>query len=84
MFHHISSVTPIPFNRTSNCLIIYVMLTGFESTAVRFKCTVSVTEEKRSLGHPGITGRIAFKWILQETGCEDVNWIHLAQDRVQW
>jgi hypothetical protein len=21
---------------------------------------------------------------LKETGCEDVNWIHLAQDRNQW
>jgi hypothetical protein len=21
---------------------------------------------------------------LKETGCEDVNWIHLAQDRDQW
>jgi hypothetical protein len=24
------------------------------------------------------------KTYLKETGCEDVDWIHLAQDRVNW
>jgi hypothetical protein len=26
--------------------------------------------------------RIIIKWIL--TGCESVDWIHLAQDKIQW
>jgi hypothetical protein len=26
---------------------------------------------------------IILKWILKEV-CEDVDWIHLAQDRIQW
>jgi hypothetical protein len=34
-------------------------------------------------------GRFRSRWVdikmdLKETGCEDVDWIHLAQDRVQW
>jgi hypothetical protein len=29
------------------------------------------------------TGRIILKWVLQ-TECEDVDWIHVAQNRDEW
>jgi hypothetical protein len=32
----------------------------------------------------GIDESIILNWILNKTGCECVNWIHLALDRVQW
>jgi hypothetical protein len=28
--------------------------------------------------------RIILKGVLKEIGCEDVDWLHLAQDRDQW
>jgi len=28
--------------------------------------------------------RIILKWIFKETRCEGVDWIKLAQDKVQW
>jgi hypothetical protein len=31
-----------------------------------------------------VDGKIQLKLILKETGCETVDWIHLAQDRDQW
>jgi hypothetical protein len=35
------------------------------------------------LGDLGIDGRITLKWVLKKR-YEDVNWIHLAQDKLQW
>jgi len=35
------------------------------------------------LGGLGIERRITLKY-LKETGCEGVDWIHLAQDKLQW
>jgi hypothetical protein len=35
------------------------------------------------LGDLDIAGRIILRWLLKNT-VEFVNWIHLAQDRVQW
>lgn len=32
----------------------------------------------------GISRRIILKWILQEIGSEDADWIHQAQDRDRW
>jgi hypothetical protein len=32
----------------------------------------------------GVDVRIILKFILTETHCEDVNWIQLARDKVQW
>jgi hypothetical protein len=32
----------------------------------------------------GVYGRIILKWILKKIGCEDVDWICLAEDIVQW
>jgi len=31
-----------------------------------------------------IDGMIILKWMLKETWCEIVNWIHLTQDKAQW
>jgi len=31
-----------------------------------------------------VDGRIISEYILQKWGCEDANWIHLAQNRDQW
>jgi hypothetical protein len=35
-------------------------------------------EGKRLLEDLGLDGGIILKWILEKTGLEDVNWIHLA------
>jgi hypothetical protein len=35
------------------------------------------------LGDLGIYGRIILKWILK-IGCEDMEWLHLIQERDQW
>jgi hypothetical protein len=32
----------------------------------------------------GVDGRIILEWILREIRWEAVDWMHLAQDRVQW
>jgi hypothetical protein len=32
----------------------------------------------------GVDGRIIIRMILREIAWEDVDWIHLAQDRDQW
>jgi hypothetical protein len=29
-------------------------------------------------------GKITLIWILRDTGCEGVDWIHLAQDKDKW
>jgi len=42
---------------------------------------VGKPEAKRSLGRPGVDGRINIKMDLQEVGCEGVDWIELAEDR---
>jgi hypothetical protein len=38
-------------------------------------------EGRRPLEKLGRNGRTILKWILK---CEGVDWIHVAQDRVQW
>jgi len=38
-------------------------------------------EGPTNLGDLSIVKRIVLNWIL---GCESVDWIHLAQDSVQW
>jgi hypothetical protein len=40
-------------------------------------------EGRDHLGDLGIH-RIILKWILKEIGYEDVDWIQLAQDRIEW
>jgi hypothetical protein len=41
-------------------------------------------EGKRPLRRPRHTWEDNIKVDLKETACENVDWIHLAQDRVQW
>jgi transcription termination factor 2 len=41
-------------------------------------------EGKRPLGRPRSRWEDNIKMDLREIGIEGVNWIHLAQDRVQW
>ena len=36
---------------------------------------------KRYLKDPGLDGMIILKWIIQEMGSWDIDWIDLAQDR---
>jgi hypothetical protein len=47
-------------------------------------CNISVwkPEGKTQLDDLGVDGMIILKWIL-EPGCDDVEWIHLAQGRVR-
>jgi hypothetical protein len=39
---------------------------------------------RRPLGRPRLGRRITIKMDLREIGINGVNWIQLAQDRVQW
>jgi hypothetical protein len=36
------------------------------------------------LGDVGLDRKIIIKWVLREIDCEDMNCIHLVQNRVQW
>jgi hypothetical protein len=45
---------------------------------------VGKPEEKRPLGRPRRRWENNTKMYLRKTGCENVKWIHVAQDRVQW
>jgi hypothetical protein len=49
-----------------------------------YKCFVGKSEDRCRLRDLGIGGRIILKWIFKEIGRENVAWIQLAQDRVQW
>jgi hypothetical protein len=46
-----------------------------------YKMLIIKSEGKRPLGSPRRKWEVNFKMDLRETGCEDVDWIHLAQDR---
>jgi hypothetical protein len=41
-------------------------------------------EGKRALGRPRRRWKCNIKINLQEEGCEDIDWIDLAQDRDRW
>jgi hypothetical protein len=41
-------------------------------------------EEKRPLGRPRCRWEDKIRMYLRETGWEDGDWLHLAQDRNQW
>ena len=32
----------------------------------------------------GVDRRIILKWFLKEIMCENMDWVHLAQDRDKW
>jgi hypothetical protein len=49
-----------------------------------YKVLVGRPEGKRPLGRPRCRGEDNIKLELRETGIDGANWIHLAQDRVQW
>lgn len=41
-------------------------------------------QKRRSERDLGINVRLVFQQIFKETGFEDADWIHLAQDKYQW
>jgi hypothetical protein len=41
-------------------------------------------KERYHLGDLDIHGSVVFKMDLKEIRCDGVNWIQLAQDKVQW
>jgi hypothetical protein len=45
---------------------------------------VGKPEGKRPLGKPRGSWEYNIKMDLQEVGCEDMDWIELAQDRDMW
>jgi len=48
-----------------------------------YKILVEKPKEMRTLVRPGCRWE-DIKVALKEIGCEDVDWIHLVQDRIQW
>jgi hypothetical protein len=49
-----------------------------------YRVLVGRPEGKRSLGRPRRRWEDNIKTDLRETGIDWVNWIQLAQDRIQW
>ena len=49
-----------------------------------YKILVGKPETKRPLGRPRRRWEDNIKMDLQEVGCEDVDWIDVAQDRDRW
>jgi hypothetical protein len=49
-----------------------------------YRVLVVRPEGKRSLGRPRRRWECNIKMNLREIGIDGANWIHLAQDRVQW
>jgi transposase len=49
-----------------------------------YRILVRRPEGKRPLGRPRRRWEDNIKLVLREMGIEGVNWIQLAQDRVQW
>jgi hypothetical protein len=49
-----------------------------------YKIVVVKPERKRQLQRAGRRWEDSIKIYFKEIRCEDVNWIHLAQDRVHW
>jgi hypothetical protein len=51
---------------------------------MRFEILVGRPEGKKQLGRPRHRWDGKIKLDFKDLGCEDVNWIHLVQDMVQW
>jgi hypothetical protein len=49
-----------------------------------YRVLVGRPEDKRSLGRPRRRWEGNIKMDLREIGIDGANWIHLAQDRIQW
>jgi hypothetical protein len=49
-----------------------------------YNVLVRKLKERNHLEDVGVYRNIIFDLYLTEIGWEDVNWIHLAQDRYQW
>jgi hypothetical protein len=54
-----------------------------ERSAV-YRVSVGRPEGKRPLGRPSRRWEYNIKMGLREVGIDGANWIHMAQDRVQW
>jgi hypothetical protein len=61
-----------------------VAVTGGGENCMRRSFIICTREGIDPLGDLGVNGRIILKRILMEVGCEDMDYIHLAQDREQW
>jgi hypothetical protein len=47
-----------------------------------YRILVGKAEDRRTLGRPGVDGRVILKWIFERLdGAGGVDWIDLAQDR---
>jgi hypothetical protein len=49
-----------------------------------YRVLVGTPEDKRPLGRPKHRWEVNIKMDLRERAMDGANWIHLAQDRVQW
>jgi hypothetical protein len=57
---------------------------GGERRKVHNKVLVGRLEGKKSLGRPRPRKKDNIKMYLKGTGCENVDWIYVAQNRSQW
>jgi hypothetical protein len=55
-----------------------------EEMKYAFKILCTKTEGKRPLGRLMHRKQDNIKMDLKEKECEDVHWIHVTQDRIQW
>jgi hypothetical protein len=58
--------------------------TNEDETRYAYKILIGKPERKTPVGRHKLKNEYNIKIDLKQIECEDVNWIHLAQDRVQW
>jgi len=51
---------------------------------IQYIILVGKLQSKRQLLHLGLYERIILKWIFRKIGCENVNWIQLAEGSAPW
>jgi hypothetical protein len=48
------------------------------------KLLIGIPEGNVAFGDQGVNRTVMLKWILKKIGCECMDWIQLAQYRLQW
>jgi hypothetical protein len=77
-----SSLKPLLLTTLTSSLHTYLLTYGEKRNAYRI--LVGKPEGKRPLGRPRRRWVDNIRMDLRKIGCDDVDWIDLAQDRDQW